>query len=118
MNACAGVADGGARLEWLSFWRARDTHRTTSCLGDHVEALVARVRSVGTKPLDLSVDDPWVELTHDVIAQAQFLNRAWTIVFDEYIEVRHKLFEERYPFGVFQIDSDTFFVRIEKQEIG
>src|ERR1700730_383659 len=82
-HAGAGIADGRPGLDWRSVALAGDAHRAAASLGDRIEAKALFVGTAGAAAFDLSIDDPWVERTDDVIAEAQPFNRAGREAFGE-----------------------------------
>src|SRR6266404_1928444 len=111
-HAGAGVAEGRARLARAPVELAGDRHRAAAGLGDHVEGEIVLVGAALAEPLDLGIDEAWVQGMQFLPAQPQPLDRAGCEVLDEYISLlRHLLAENEAALG-FEFDGDRYLVGV------
>ena len=85
VNARARVANVGAGPGRRFSRPSGDGHGAASGLGDHIEALVVSVGPVGPKALYSGQYDPGIDLTQDVVAQAQPLQGARPLVLRHHV---------------------------------
>src|SRR5712671_3829715 len=116
-HAGAGVADGRPGLDRRSVALAGDAHRAAASLGDRIEAKALFIGTAGAEAFDLSVDDPWVERTDDVIAEAQPFNRAGREIFGEDVGLQNHLLDQGQAAFGFEVDSDRPLVGVVHHEI-
>src|SRR5258708_5927831 len=102
-HAGAGVANGRPGLDRRSVALAGDAHRAAASLGDRIEAKALFIGTAGAEAFDLSIDDPWVERTDDVIAEAQPFNRAGREIFVDDVGLQHHVLDHGQAAFVFEV---------------
>ena len=96
---------------------AGDAERAAAGLGDHVEGEVLLVRAAFAEALHLGVDDAGVQFAHDVVAEAQPLDRAGREVLDAHVGLAQHVLDQRQPLRRLQVDRDRALVGVEDVEI-
>src|SRR6266851_3328100 len=116
-HAGAGVAERGAWFDRRTVAISGDADRAAGGLGDHVEGEVLLVRAALAETLDLAVDDPWVQLLDDVVAEPQALDRAGRHVLDRDVGLLQHLLDDLETARRFEVEGDRFLVGVELMEI-
>jgi hypothetical protein len=87
-------------------------------LGDHVEALIAAVRSVVAKAFDGGQHDARVDLAEDVVADAHAVHAARGLILGDDVRFFHHFQKDLFAFRVFQVEGNAPLVGIQRHEIG
>src|SRR5262249_2319051 len=90
-HAGAGIADGGTGLDRTAVGFAADAHGAAGRLRNHVEGEVVGKWAAFAETLHLRIDDGRVQLGHNLIAQAQTLDRSGRKILDEDIGPARKV---------------------------
>src|SRR5215831_8975553 len=70
-------------FEWWPIGQACEAVGASHGLGNHVETFVFAIGTRGAKTFNAGVDNAWVNLCHDVIAQSEVFNCSRGVIFHD-----------------------------------
>src|SRR5579875_546964 len=117
MQPGAGVADRQTGLDRPAVGLAGDRHRPAGRLRDHVEGEIVPVRPVIAEALDLGIDDPGIDLSDLVVAEAEPLDDPGREIFDKDVGLLDQPADQRAPLFMLLIGGHAALVRVQQHEI-
>ena len=116
-HAAAKIADGNAGPRRRRAFLPGDRHAAAIALRHHVEGRAFERRAGFTEPGYRAGDDALVYFGQLVIVDFEPRRDAGAEVAEHDIGLFHQLVKQRQPFLTLQIDTNAFFIAVERQEI-
>ena len=86
-------------------------------LGDHVHALVVRIRSAGAEALDAHVDDLGIHGAHGLVADVEFLHHSRAVVLHEDVVVGDHFHEHVATCGRVEVQGHAALIAVPVDEV-